>query len=345
MVLLLEGESRGETEVPAGQSGLPAPVLTYLRLRRGEAAPQEILDTDPLFAEAQARLGEQRLDNHEPVAGLLALQEALSLVEGYTRVLARLGSYELYSAGAYAKAAEHFGRVLDKHPRHLESLLGLGVSLHYQAHYPRSNQVLNRLIKAVDQAGDETQARQKHFRGEAFYYLAFNAYQARQEKAAWSYVQQAEEQLGGTVKALYLGGLVAYHTSRPDEARRRFNAISRRNPPCPTYYFLGKLEKERDDIERFLSMFALTPFCFGVEIDRLERSVDSASALPREDPRRSLRLSRAKSELSEYCEQARGYASRMLDTLSICSKCDDQRRQAIESTITTLMSSEGRKDE
>jgi tetratricopeptide (TPR) repeat protein len=175
------------------------------------------------------------------------------------------------AAEDFPRALAFYDETLQFLPGQRDALLGRVQSLSY----------LGRNEDAV--AAADVVLRGDWYRGEAYYWRAWNETQLAREDAAWTDVDQAWKiYVNGDVAKLY--GILALHRRDLDKAQAMFEEAKRLKPDdCDNSYYLGLVHADRRDWPITADLFSATATCLDVsrvalraDITRLQAAADIA---------------------------------------------------------------------
>jgi tetratricopeptide (TPR) repeat protein len=156
------------------------------------------------------------------------------------------------SAEDFDRALAFYDETLSLVPGQRDAMLGRVQSLSY----------LGRHEEAIAAADDVLEG--DWYRGEAYYWRAWNETQLEREDAAWADVDQAwKVYINGDVAKLY--GLLALHRRDLDKAQAMFEEGRRLKPDdCENPYYLGLVHAERRHWPTTADLFSTASTCFDV---------------------------------------------------------------------------------
>ena len=205
----------GPLEVSVSTPGADAPLWRYRLALCGVTPPTltELRERDPRWAEIFYFEGKTAMGSParaaEPALAAKLLSSAVQAFPDSIPAHMQLGdAHELNGDAELALAA--FDRVLAIKPAHIDAQLGRVRNLSYLG---RSDEGIAAATIIIDRGTWHV--------GDAYYWRAWNAYQARRMEPAWADVQQAMSLLSNT--AVYaLAGSIAYGRKELDVAIRHF---------------------------------------------------------------------------------------------------------------------------
>lgn len=252
----------------------PPPLLRYRVAICSDGPPTALTQlrssdprwTDTLFFEGRFEMGSPARAA-DPARAAALLTPASEAFPGSVAIRLMLAD-ALDQQGEAAAALASFDRVLASQPTHVDAWLGRVRNLSY----------LGRADEGMAAATTLIELGTWHV-GDAYYWRAWNAYQAQRLDSAWADVQHAMRLLANT--AVYaLAGSIAYARRELDTAVRHFDSAFAIDPSnCLAAWSAGLVQIDRAAWPAAADRFSKAAGCFSLaartaqtELTRLEQS-------------------------------------------------------------------------
>lgn len=230
------------------QSEFPdSPLTYYLRSVQGGSSGPPIVSADPEFAELLMHSGERLVGQESYQEAITSLDRALELIPDYTNAAIALGDLFLFTF-EYPKAAlPHYEVALGVDPDNVRARFGEAVSQHYLGNHLESQNSLDRLLDK-DLSRWRTVDRDAHpyYRGQSYYFRAYNYYLTGQKEEARQWVEKARELQPEADGPSYLSGLLNFENELFERAEEDFlKVIVKGTSLCDAYFRLGRIEESK----------------------------------------------------------------------------------------------------
>jgi tetratricopeptide (TPR) repeat protein len=206
--------------------------------------------------------------------------------------------------GNAAAALDAFDRVLAAKPTHVDARLGRLTSLSYLS---RVNEAITAATAIIDTGTWNV--------GDAYYWRAWNRYQARQLDEAWADVRQAMSLVSNT--AVYaLAGSIAYARKDLDTSIAHFNRAFEIDPSnCLAVWSAGLVHNDRADWPAAAGTFAKAAACFATAAATARKELaglEKAALAPAVKERRQASTRKRLESAEDLREQATLNAARSI---------------------------------
>jgi tetratricopeptide (TPR) repeat protein len=237
------------------------------------------------FSEFLFRNGSALIQQKAFFEGFQQIQRAVELVPNHTPALKYLGATYLYSLEHYQKALESYDLAIGVDPLDVDALLGKAVSLHYLGKNLESNSILAEMFQP-DKARWEILDREQtvYFRGQGYYFQAYNDYLLGSRKSARKLVDLALQYQPDEDGPHYLSGVLYFEDQEFEKAQGEFlEVITNGTSLCDAYFKLGKIRVFEESIKA-LEFFEANRYCLETTIRNQDQKIIEISGL-RLDPK------------------------------------------------------------
>lgn len=261
------------------------PLTLYLKLRARLLAEDEFfLEKYPRFAELFAARGRWLFEAERFQEGVAALERAVELIPDHTGALNRLGNMYLFSLEHHQRALEHFDRTLSWDPASVEALFGKAAALHYLGRHTESQRVLDQLLDDdATRWGTVPQESRRYYRGNGYYYRAFNFQVMENPEAARRWVDLSLRYTPEYDGPHYLSGVLRFDEGDLASAQADFHRVIEDGTQlCDAYYRLGQIALSEGGLGT-LPFFMSAGICLERNLDELAVRLERIPSLAVDD--------------------------------------------------------------
>lgn len=244
-----------------------SPLLLYLKMQDLSDFSQ-FFELDEEYIEPRYYQAQQLLSTNRKAAAEKQFRYVLDRTADLPGIQRSLGLINL-SYENYAKAMEHYQRVLMRLPYDYEALFGMGAAQLYSQLYEDS---LTTFTTIID--------RQLLYQGQAHYYRAVNQYHLQRYDEALSELAAAKEQLEESPDVWELEGIIHYYGDRFEPARLSFERCRslsdrQKSPRSVADYYLGLVAYKQKRYGQAFADFERSMRCDLAQIGRLQADLDA----------------------------------------------------------------------
>ncbi len=219
------------------------PLFRYLNLGTGAAPEARIIEQIPDFAEAWEFSAEVNFQRTRITTARGAFNRALDLIPDYTRAINGLANIYFFTLEDYENALRMYDRSLALDPENTAAIFGRGAILHHLGRYEESNAALDRMLAGdLSRRGRVTPDSVRYYRGQAYYYKAYNHHLMKNPQQARLLIDAAKQSLSQAEEINYLSGLLYFNDGMFEAAKADFTAAVKTGKHCHSYYYLGLIE-------------------------------------------------------------------------------------------------------
>jgi len=233
----------------------------------------EILQADPDFAELRLYRGHLCFQNAELTKAREHFETAAKLLPDHAEAVNSLGDVYLFGFRDQTKALEQYEAALRIDSDNIKALFGKGLIFHYQGKYGESSRLLDTLLQ--QQPGWEYlgETQRQYYRGQAYYYKAYNAYLSDDLVNARRWVDTAKGYVPNFGGVYYLSGLLHFRLREMDYAERDFlRALEDGREYCDAPYYLGLIDRARQG-DSVSAYFLACGDCYRTSLKELRKRI------------------------------------------------------------------------
>jgi tetratricopeptide (TPR) repeat protein len=292
--LLLEGSAAHSYLYLLWLTACQSPELDFTKIQFGErhgASPLAIYEglaeqpedwetAFPDFVELFLERGETLFSYREYRKAREYYRKALDLLPDYTRAIHGLSQIAFFGLQDYEQALALYEASLAIDPDSVYARFGKGAALHQLGKYSESNLVLDGLLRTGSVRWQVLGKKQTdYFRGEAYYYKAYNYFLLNNRDQARIQVDEARLILPRSAGICYLSGLLHFQVGRFDLAEADLQIVLKEGSAnCGVPYHLGLILNHRqtdEDVGYFLTLAT----CLQNSLKALERNIEEVAQL------------------------------------------------------------------
>jgi tetratricopeptide (TPR) repeat protein len=275
----------------------------------------EILDV-PDFAELHAYQAHLAFSRQQFKRARDEFVQCLEFLPDHTLALNTLGDLYLFGLQAYRNALQYYDASLRVDPRNLEALFGKAVIFHYLGQYGESNRVFDRVLEGDARWDHLSDKQRNYYRGQAYYYKAYNAYLLADIAAARRLVDTSRTYLPRFGGSCYLSGLMHYRNREVDPAERDFaTALSEGTSYCDASYYLGMIDRASRDGSAAPSYFLACADCYRTNLVALKKRLQGISKMDLTEMEKQALRGQVRSEISEFSESSTRTLQKVMEVL------------------------------
>ncbi len=235
----------------------------------------------PEFAELTFFLGEVSFSNQIIGKAREYLTRTVELLPDHISAINGLGDVQFFGLQDYAKAMEFYERARAIDGRNVKAAFGKAASLHYLGKFTESNLTMDSLLNGKDADWSAlTEAQADYFRGEGYYYTAYNYHLLDNPTEARRRIETAKSYLPKSGGINFLSGLMYYKAGRTVEAEVDFTKVlSEGSTYCEAPYYLGLIDNAKGG-SAAPGYFLSAAECLTKSLKKME---DGLQAIPRMD--------------------------------------------------------------
>jgi tetratricopeptide (TPR) repeat protein len=276
------------------------PLFTYLNFSPARTALARTTAQTPDFAEAWELLGELTFQANQIKQAREAFSKALDLIPDYTRALNGLANIYYFTLEDYANALKGYEAALQWDPLNTGALYGKGASLHSLDRYEDSNRVLDQMLASdLSRRGRVSANSIQYYRGEAYYYQAYNHHLMKDPARARELIDLAKHDLPQAEEINYLSGLLYYNAGQLDAAKTDFGIAAKQGKNCYAYHYLGLIDLKQGG-SAAAAQFLTSASCLETSLNRFQDSTKSLSNLDLEPAEKEALRVRMNLKLTGY---------------------------------------------
>ena len=276
------------------------PLFAYLNFSAVSGVPARATAQTPDFAEAWELLGETTFQANHIKQAREAFSKAVDLVPDYTRALNGLANIFFFTLEDFASALKGYEASLRWDPLNTGALFGKGASLHSLDRYEESNRVLDQMLASdLSRRGRVSANSIQYYRGEAYYYQAYNHNLMKDPVRARELIDLAKHDLPQAQEINYLSGLLYYNDGRLDAAKTDFGIAAKQGNNCYAYHYLGLIELKQGG-PAAAAQFLTSASCLETSLNRFRDSTKTLANLDLEPAEKEALRVRMNLKLTGY---------------------------------------------
>jgi tetratricopeptide (TPR) repeat protein len=276
------------------------PLFAYLNFSAVSGVLARATAQTPDFAEAWELLGETTFQANHIKQAREAFSKALDLIPGYTRALNGLANIYYFTLEDYTGALKGYEAALQWDPLNTAALYGKGASLHSLDRYEDSNRVLDQMLASdLSRRGRVSANSIQYYRGEAYYYQAYNHHLMKDPARARELIDLAKHDLPQAEEINYLSGLLYYNAGQLDAAKTDFGIAAKQGKNCYAYHYLGLIDLKQGG-SAAAAQFLTSASCLETSLNRFQDSTKSLSILDLEPAEKEALRVRMNLKLTGY---------------------------------------------
>jgi tetratricopeptide (TPR) repeat protein len=267
------------------------PLFEYLNFSPVSATLARMTAQTPDFAEAWEFLGELTFQANQIKQAREAFSKTVDLIPDYTRALNGLANIYFFTLEDYANALKGYEAAIQWDPLNTAALYGKGASLHSLDRYEDSNRALDQMLASdLSRRGRVSANSIQYYRGEAYYYQAYNHHLMKDPARARELIDLAKHDLPQAEEINYLSGLLYFNAGQLDAAKTDFGIAAKQGNNCYAYHYLGLIELKQGG-SAAAAQFLTSASCMETSLSRFQDSTRSLANLDLEpDEKEALRV-------------------------------------------------------
>lgn len=292
-----------EAEVVASERHKASNIFRY-------AAPAEddeidrLIEAEPEFAELRLFKGHSCFQNIQLAKAREQFEKTVELLPDHAEAVNALGDVYLFGFRDNGKALEQYEAALKIDPGNIKGLFGKGVVEHYVGQYAESTRVLDVLLGEKQRWDFLSERQTQYYKGQAYYYKAYNAYMSENLPEARKCVDTAKGYVPNFGGVYYLSGLLHYRIRDMESAKRDFlRALEEGREYCDAPYYLGVIERARDG-ESSAAYFLACGDCYRNSLKEDRKRVEDIPKMDISEPEKQVLKNKLEKDIVELGQTA-----------------------------------------
>ena len=288
------------------------PLFAYLNFGSPKAPLARIIEQSPDFAEALEFSAESDFQRNLVKPARTGFSKALSLIPDYTRAINGLANIYFFTLEDYESALKTYEAALQWDPQNTAALFGQGAALHNLDRYQDSNKALDLMLASDLSRNGRVGANSiQYYRGEAYYYKAYNYDSMKDPARARELIDLAKHELPLEGEINYLSGLLYFNAGQLVAAKADFQKVLRSGKNCYAYYYLGMIDLKQGG-PTTAAMFLSSSSCLETSLSSYQARIRSLSRLDIEPSEKQALQLRMEMKLIGYRDSSAGLIQHMI---------------------------------
>jgi len=243
--------------------------------------PDKAQSEHPEFAELTFFAGEIAFSNQVVGKARQAFARTVELLPDHTGAINGLGDIHFFNLQDYAKAMQFYEQAHAIDRTNVKAVFGKGAALHYLGKFTDSTLTMDTLLNSKEADwGRLNPAQSDYYRGEAYYYMAYNHYLLDNNAEARRLIDTAKTYLPKSAGISFLSGLMHYKGGRNPNAKTDFTTVLlEATSYCEAPYYLGLIDTAEGGAVA-PGYFLSSAECLTKTVKKME---DGRKAIPRMD--------------------------------------------------------------
>jgi len=296
-------EKYQEAEVALAENHKSSNIFRY----SAPAEDQEIdefLRLEPEFAELRLFKGHSCFQKTELARAREQFEKAVDLLPDHAEAVNALGDVYLFGFRDNQKALEQYEAALKIDPGNIKGLFGTGLVLHYLGQYGESTRALDRLLEKREGWDYLSEKQTQYYRGQAFYYKAYNAYLSDDLTEARKLVDTAKSYVPNFGGVYYLSGLLYYRLQEMSSAERDFMRVLEEGTEyCDAPYYLGLIDRVRKG-ESTSAYFLACGDCYKKNLKEVRKRIEDLPKMDISEPEKQVLKGKLEKDMAELGQTA-----------------------------------------
>lgn len=312
------------------------PLFSYLNFGSLGNPVARMIERFPDFAEAFEFSAETEFQRDLIKGARTDFSKALSLIPDYTRAINGLANIYFFTLEDYENALKTYEAALKWDPQNTAALFGKGASLHHLDRYEDSNMVLDLMLASdLSRNGRVIATSIHYYRGEAYYYKAYNYDSMKDPARARELIDLAKQELPQEEEINYLSGLLYFNAGQLDAAKADFQKAVRLGKNCYAYYYLGMIDLKQGG-PTTATMFLSSSSCLEAGLRGFQARIRSLSSLDIEPSEKQALQLRTEMRLVGYRDSSAELIQRMIGLIRESSITLDWKQTFMDSMNALL---------
>ncbi len=289
-----------------------SPLFLYLNAGANAAGLVRMTQRVPEFAEAWEFSAELSFQRSAVRPAREAFSRALELIPDYSRARNGLANIYFFTLEDYENALKTYEITLKSDRQNTAALFGKGASLHHLDQYVDSSAALDLMLATdLSRRGRVGADSVRYYRGEAYYYKAYNYHLLKDPERAREWINLAKQTLPASEEINYLSGLMFFNAGNFDAAKVDFDAALKQGRNCYAYHYLGMIELLRGE-PAAASQFLSSTACLERGLRTLQENIRSVASLDVDVVEKQNLKRRMDLKLIGYRDTSAGVIQRMI---------------------------------
>jgi tetratricopeptide (TPR) repeat protein len=328
--LLLEGTAEHQYLFLLWLSACRAPELDFAKTRFGErhgssplaiyeglaALPADWESAFPDFTELFLQKGETLFSTREFGKARDYYRKALELIPDHTRAIHGLAQVAFFALQDYEQALALYDASLKIDPHGVYARFGKGAALHHLGRYSESTLILDELLRSRNVRWEVLGKQQTdYFRGEAYYYKAYNCFLLNNREEARTQINEARRYRPRSSGICYLSGLLYFQAGEFDLAEAELLIVVKEGSAnCGTPYHLGLIQNHRGN-DQDVGYFLTLATCLQNNLGAFEQSLQEVEQLDLTSEEKAALRAKIETRKDEFRQEARSQMTRIVQLL------------------------------